>query len=292
MMKRLDGVNCLLMTPFTKQGDIDHDSLRRLIDHVIDGGVSSIVAMGKIGEFDVLTMEERRTIMPIVVDYVADRAPVGFGIINASFDDGLTLGRYAAQAGGDYVMSRPPVDGDIMDYFIRLADQIPVMPYNLGVRGQLSIQEHILPLVQKTGNIVGLKISGLPENVSEAKRLLDIPVLCGSDMNSFLEYQLGADGVISGSATLIPSDEVQLYKLAKQRRWSEARDLYYGKILPLLNYCTFDPHAYSVSKYALYYQGIIDCPDVREPNPDAGEARAKEVREVLEWIGVLSPTPA
>ena len=99
-------------------------------------------------------------------------------------------------------------------------------------------------------------------------------------------------GVISGSATLIPSDDVQLYKLAKQRRWSEARDLYYGKILPLLNYCTFDPHAYSVSKYALYYQGIIDCPDVREPNPDAGEARAKEVREVLEWIGVLSPTPA
>jgi 4-hydroxy-tetrahydrodipicolinate synthase len=291
-MNRLDGVNCLLMTPFTKQGDIDYDSLNRLINHVINGGVSSIVAMGKIGEFGVLTMEERRSIMSFVVDRVAGRVPVGFGIINASFDDGLTLGRYAAQAGGDFVMSRPPVDGDVMDYFIRLTDQIPVMPYDLGEQGELSVHEHILPLVEKTKNIVGLKISGLPDKVPEAKRLLDIPILCGWDLMSLMEYQLGADGVISGSATIIPSDEVQLYKLAKQSLWSEARDIYYPKILPLLNYCTFDPHAYSVSKYALYYQGIIDCPDVREPNPDAGEARAKEVREVLERIGILDPTPA
>jgi len=291
-MNRLDGVNCLLMTPFTKQGDIDYDSLNRLINHVIDGGVNSVVAMGKIGEFGVLTMEERRNIMSFVVDRVASRVPVGFGIINTSFDDGLTLGRYAAQAGGDFVMSRPPVAGDVMDYFIRMADQIPVMPYDLGEQGELTIREHILPLVQKTENIVGLKISGMPDKVPEAKKLLDIPVLCGWDLMSLLEYQLGADGVISGSATLIPSDEVRLYKLAKQSRWGEARDVYYSKILPLLNYCTFDPHAYSVSKYALQYQGIIDCPDVREPNPDAGQARADEVRKVLELIGVLAPTPA
>ena len=122
------------------------------------------------------------------------------------------------------------------------------------------VEEHILPLVQKTGNIVGLKISGLPDKVPEAKRLLDVPVLCGWDLMSLLEYQLGADGVISGSATLIPRDEVQIYELAKQERWDEARDIYYGKMVPLLNYCTFDPHAYSVSKYALYYQGVIDCP--------------------------------
>ena len=284
-MNRLDGVNCLLMTPFTKQGDIDYDSLNRLINHVIDGGVNSVVAMGKIGEFGVLTMEERRNIMSFVVDRVASRVPVGFGIINTSFDDGLTLGQYAAQAGGDFVMSRPPVEGDVMDYFIRMADQIPVMPYDLGEQGELTIREHILPLVQKTENIVGLKISGLPDKVPEAKKLLDIPVLCGWDLMSLLEYQLGADGVISGSATLIPSDEVRLYKLAKQSRWKEARDIYYSKILPLLNYCTFDPHAYSVSKYALQYQGVIDYPDVREPNPDAGQARADEVRKVLELIG-------
>jgi 4-hydroxy-tetrahydrodipicolinate synthase len=292
MMKRLDGVNCLLMTPFTKQGDVDHDGLRREIDHVIDGGVTSLVAMGKIGEFGVLTMEERRSVMSAVVEHVAGRVPVGFGIINAGFDEGLTLGRYAAEARGDFVMSRPPVEGDVMDYFMRLTDLIPVMPYDLGEQGELFVDEHIVPLVEKTGNIVGLKISGMPDKVPEAKRLLDIPVLCGWDLMSLLEYQMGSDGVISGSAALIPRDEVELYQLAKQGRWDEARDIYYGKLVPLLNYCTFDPHAYSVSKYALYYQGVIDCSDVRAPNPDAGAARAKEVREVLSRIGAISSVPA
>jgi 4-hydroxy-tetrahydrodipicolinate synthase len=59
-LKSLKGVNTLLMTPFTETGEIDEKSLCRHIDHVIDGGANSLVAMGKIGEFDVLTMEERR----------------------------------------------------------------------------------------------------------------------------------------------------------------------------------------------------------------------------------------
>lgn len=185
-------------------------------------------------------------------------------------------------------MSRPPVDGDTMDYFRKLADTIPVMIYDLGVRGELSIEKDILPLTQETENVVALKISGLPDKTYEAKKFLDIPALCGWDMMSLLSYEMGSDGVISGSATLVPQDEVELYKLACEKRWEEARELYYSKLLPLLNYCTFDPHAYSVCKYVLYWQGLIATPAVRPPNPDAGEARQQEMRQVLHKIGVLS----
>ena len=290
-MESLRGVNCLLMTPFSESGQIDESSLCRLADHVIEGGAASLVAMGKIGEFSVLTMEERRRTMKVVVDHVAGRVPVGFGIINASFEDGLTLGRYARESGADYVMSRPPVDGDITDYFLRLTDTLPVMVYDQGVRGELSIEGDILPLTQQTGNVAALKISGLPDKVYEAKELLDVPVLCGWDMMSHLAYEMGSDGVISGSATLLPRDEVRLYELAQGKRWAEARDLYYSRLLPLLNYCTFDPHAYSVSKYVLYWQGLISTPAVRPPNPDAGEARRQEVLEVMRRIGVHTRIP-
>ena len=187
-------------------------------------------------------------------------------------------------------MSRPPVDGDVSDYFLRLADTIPVMLYDLGEQGELSIEGDILPMTEKTENIIALKISGLPDKHHEAKRLLDIPVLCGWDLMSLIAYQMGSDGVISGSATLVPQDEVRLYELAMEKRWDEARRLYYGKLVPLLNYCTFDPHAYSVSKYVLYWKGIIDSPAVRAPNPDAGAVRRKEVYEVLKMTGVLGPT--
>ena len=286
-MKRLDGVNTLLMTPYTASNEIDVHGIFRQIDRVVHAGATSVVVQGKIGEYDTYTMDERRDTARAVVEYVNGAVPVGVGIINATFDDGLAVGRIAADTGADYVMSRPPIDGDSHDYFLRLADVVPVMLYDQGLRGEVSIRDDILPLTQQTENIIALKISGIPDKNYEAKRLLDIPVLCGWDLMSLLAYQMGADGVISGSATLVPEHEVRLHDLVKQERWDEARDLYYGVLVPILNYCTFDPHAYSVCKYILKYMGVIENSDVRPPNPDAGEARANEAYEVLRRVGVL-----
>ena len=286
-MKRLNGVNTLLMTPFTESNEIDVDGIFRQIDRVLDAGAASVVVQGKIGEYDTYTMDERLDTAKAVVEYVSGAVPVGVGIINATFADGLKVGKIAAESGADYAMSRPPIDGDTHDYFLRLADIVPVMLYDQGLRGEVSIRDDILPLTQQTENIIALKISGIPDKNVEAKELLDIPVLCGWDLMSFLAYQMGADGVISGSATLVPEHEVRLYELVKQGRWDEARDLYYGKLVPILNYCTFDPHAYSVCKYILKFMGVIENSAVRPPNPDAGEARAAEVYEVLKRVGAL-----
>lgn len=290
-MKKLTGVNTLLMTPFSESGAIDLGGIYRQIDRVLEAGVTSVVVQGKIGEYDTYTMDERRDTARAVVEYVAGRVPVGVGIINAEFDYGLQVGEVARSVGADYVMSRPPVEGVISDYFLRLADIIPVMLYDQGVRGDLSISDDILPLTEATENIIALKISGIPDKNYEAKGLLKTPVLCGWDLMSLLAYQMGADGVISGSATLVPSHEVKLYELVKANRWDEARTLYYDKLVPILNYCTFDPHAYSVCKYILHYLGVIENSSVRPPNPDAGETRAREVYEVLKRVGVLEAEP-
>ena len=286
-MRSLNGVNALLMTPFTPSNEIDVEGIQRQIDRVVAAGVASVVVQGKIGEYDAYTMAERRSVAGAVVEYVDGAVPVGVGIINAAFDVGLEVGRIAADAGADYVMSRPPVNGDLREYFLRLADVIPVMLYDQGQRGEVSIRDDILPLTRETDNIIALKISGLPDKTAEAKRLLSIPALCGWDLMSFLAYRMGADGVISGSATLVPEHEVLLHRLVKAGRWEEARELYYGKLLPILNYCTFDPHAYSVCKYILTYMGVIRSPAVRPPSPDAGETRAREVYEVLKRVGAL-----
>ncbi len=286
-MKPLNGVNALLMTPFTKSGEIDLNGIYRQIDRVLDAGATSVVVEGKIGEYDVYTMDERRDTARAVVEYVDGKVPVGVGIVNAEFDVGLAIGRLTREVGADYVMSRPPVNGHTHDYFLRLADIVSVMLYDQGARGEVSIRDDIYPLTQRTENIIALKISGIPDKNYEAKELLTIPVLCGWDLMSLLAYQMGADGVISGSATLVPEHEVELYNLAMEKRWDEARDLYYGKLVPILNYCTFDPHAYSVCKYILKFMGVIENSDVRPPNPDAGEARAAEAYEVLKRAGVL-----
>ena len=84
----LNGVNCLLMTPFDKEGKVDFNSLAAVADDVIKGGVNSVVGNGKIGEFEVLTQAERREIIDMLVSYVGGKVPVGFGIINATYQEG------------------------------------------------------------------------------------------------------------------------------------------------------------------------------------------------------------
>ena len=111
-------------------------------------------------------------------------------------------------------MSRPPIDGDTHDYFLRLADIVPGDALRPGAARRSSPSAMTsCPITQQTENIIALKISGIPDKNYEAKQLLDIPVLCGWDLMSFLAYQMGADGVISGSATLVPEHEVRLYNL-------------------------------------------------------------------------------
>jgi len=179
------------------------------------------------------------------------------------------------------------VDGDMGEYFSQLADTLPVMIYDQGLQGDLSMEDEVAPICQKNDNIIAVKISGFPDRFEQAKRLLDIPCLAGWDFFSLVAYQLGADGVISGSATLVPTEEVRLYELAMQHKWDEARDLFYSNLVPILNYCTFDPHAYSCCKYFLYYQGLIDVPSVRPPNPDAGAVRRGEIVAILKRLGLL-----
>jgi 4-hydroxy-tetrahydrodipicolinate synthase len=285
-MRMLDGASCLSVTPFTESGEFDERSMRRLVDHIIDGGVASVIGMGRVGEVMYLSMDERAKIMDVVVDQVAGRVPVGFGCIDLTFEEGLTIGRLSRDAGADFVMSRGPVDGDVMEYYRRLADIIPVVVYDLGVQKELSMEEDIVPLVKDIGNIVGMKISGAQEKVTQGKILLDIPVLCGHDMMSLVSYQMGADGVTSGCATLLPREEVKMHELATEKKWDEARDLFYGTLLPIMNYLPGGPGmmGWSVFKNVLKWEGIIESAVVRAPSLPASEARLEEARQVWRRI--------
>lgn len=287
---RLDGVNSLPVTPFTAAGEFDEKSMRRLVDFVIDGGVDSVIGLGRVGEVTYLTMDERGRVIDTVTDQVAGRVPVGFGCIDLTFEEGLTIGQLANEAGADFMMSRGPIDGDVNEYYRRLAEIIPVVVYDLGVQKELSIADDIVPLVAETGNIVGLKISGAQEKVTEAKQLLDVSVLCGHDIMSLVSYQMGADGVSSGCSMLLPREEVRLHELATEKRWDEARDLFYSKLLPVMNYLPGGPGmmGWSVCKNILCWEGIIDSPYVRPPSQPAGAARLEEVRHVWNRIRALS----
>lgn len=284
MARDVTGIQCLVATPFTEDGSaVDEASFRNLVDYVIDRGVDGIVAMGRAGEFESLSMDERRRLMTVTAEHVAGRVPAGIGIINAPYDEGLALGRLARDAGLDYVMSRSPNDGDVMTYFRELTAIVPVMVYDEGARGELSVKDVLAPLIRECANIVAVKVSSEPDKIVELKQAVAVPTLCGWDMMSLIAYENGADGVISGFAGVFPENEVKLLRAVKEGRLDEARQIFYVDCLPALLHLTFDPFAFSAAKYVLSWRGIIRWPTTRTPFVSPlSERRQAELRYVLE----------
>jgi dihydrodipicolinate synthase/N-acetylneuraminate lyase len=104
---------------------------------------------------------------------------------------------------------------------------------------------------------------------------------------SFLAYGFGSEGVVSGSAAVFPKHEVELYHLCMAKKWKEAADLFYGHILPLLNYCLNDPYGPAACKTVLQWQGVVSDPRPRPPFKPINETRRNQLRRAVEWAGLL-----
>jgi dihydrodipicolinate synthase/N-acetylneuraminate lyase len=157
------------------------------------------------------------------------------------------------------------------------------MIYDQGVRGELSIEDELAPLVRDCSNIVAAKVSSEPDRIIELKDLVDVSALCGWDMMSLIAYQNGADGVISGFAGVFPEYEVEISRAVKSGQWDKAREIFYRDCLPPLLHLTFDPYAFSAGKYILYWLGVIKSPTTRAPlTLPLSARRQEELRYVLD----------
>ena len=287
MSTNITGVQCLVMTPFTAQDDIDEEGFRKGIDFALDGGADGIVVIGRVGEYYGLTVEERKRAIDIAQAHVAGRAPLGFGVMDATYDEGLDLTRYGAKLGVDFVLSRGAVDRDPVEYYAAISAELPTIIYDYAEKRQLTIKE-VLSVLGKCDNLVGAKISGPPDKIGELKKHTELPLLCGWDMQSHLAYRFGADGVVSGSAAVFPKLHTKHSQLCVAGRWDEAADLFFGRILPCMNYLGADPYGPAAYKTVLMWQGVIKNPRPRPPFEPLNPTRQAILRQVIEWAGLLS----
>jgi 4-hydroxy-tetrahydrodipicolinate synthase len=274
------------MTPFTAQDELDEDGLCNSIDFALDNGGDGVVVIGRIGEFYGLTMDERKRAIDVAKAHVAGRAPVGFGVMDATYDVGIELARHGARVGMDFVLSRGAVDRNPVEYFKALSAELPTLAYDYAEERELPIEE-VVPIMEACDNLVAFKVSGTSDKIAAMKEHTDMPILCGWDTQSLLAYTFGAVGVVSGSAAVFPTHEVEIYRLCMEKKWDEATDLFHKHILPIMNLSTADPHGPSACKSILMWQGIIENPRVRAPFQPMGENRTEELRRTLRWCGML-----
>ncbi len=211
----LAGVGAAMITPFTADGRVDYEALARMVDHVIEGGVDYIVALGTTAETPTLYMPERAVIAMFITNQIAGRVPLVMGCGGNSTSEVLDQLREFDLRGADAILSvtpyynKPSQEG-LYQHFRTVAEHspLPVILYNIPGRSGVNMTpETTLRLARELPNVIGIKeASG---DIEQMQRILDrrpegFLVLSGDDGMAIDLMRRGGDGVISVAANAFP----------------------------------------------------------------------------------------
>ena len=259
------GVFVAIVTPF-KNGKIDEEALRGLIDFQIAGGVDGIVPCGTTGESATLNHEEHDQVIRIAVDACKGKASVLAGTGSNSTQEAIQLSRNAKNAGADGLLqitpyyNKPNQEG-LYHHFSSIADAVdlPIVLYNVPSRTSVNMVPETVVRLAKIKNIVGTKeasgslqaISKIIDNCGK-----DFTVLSGDDPLLWPILAIGGKGVISVTANILPAKVAALCKAAAIGDIAEARSLHY-ELMDINDSLFIDTNPIPV-KAALHLMGKIE----------------------------------
>ena len=264
-MNKFTGTGVALVTPFLKNGKTDFDSLGRIVNHVIKGGVEYLVIMGTTGESVTLTKEEKKDILKFIGEVGNKRTPVVYGVGGNNTLEAARELEHIDASMADAILSvspyyNKPSQAGIVQHYKTLssATKLPIILYNVpGRTGSNLLPQTTLEIAAKYKNIIGIKeASGNMEQIMYLiqNRNKGFLVISGDDAITMPLIAAGADGVISVIANAYPKQFSTMVRLALQGKIVESRKLHYQllDLIPLL----FAEGSPSGIKYVLSQMGI------------------------------------
>lgn len=228
-----------LVTPF-KSGKVDEKTLRSLVRRQIDAGTDAIVPVGTTGESPTVSFKEHERIIEIVIDAAGGEVPVIAGTGANSTDEALMLTKFAKKAGAAGALlvtpyyNKPTQEG-LYRHYEAIAKQveIPIVLYNVPGRTAVSLAPETVARLSKISNIVAIKeATGSLDQTSHILSLCDITVLSGDDSLTLPLMAVGAKGIISVIANVIPDAVAKMVDSYFSGRHEDAKKLHY-KMFPL-----------------------------------------------------------
>lgn len=216
IQNKIKGVGVALITPFNNY-DIDYDALQRMVDHVIEGGVDYIVALGSTAETATLSLRERQQVYDFIVERTAGRVPIVVGMGSNNTQELVEQLRKFDMHDAVAILSvvpyynKPSQEGIYRHYMaVAEASPVPVILYNVpGRTGVNMTAETTLRLAHASDNIVAVKeASG---DLEQMQRIIDgkpenFLVISGDDGITVELIKRGGVGVISVAANGFVSD--------------------------------------------------------------------------------------
>lgn len=288
------GCGTALVTPFAKNGTVDVDALRRLVDFQLRGGIDFLVPCGTTGETPALEHEEYLGILRVVVQEVNHKVPVIAGVGGNNTRKVSALAAEVEKLRVDGILSvapyyNKPTQEGLYQHFAAVAEstKLPVILYNVPGRTSSNLEPATVARLAEIPNIVAIKeASGSITQQMEV--LARVPagfrVLSGDDSFTFPLMALGGVGIISVISNEIPRQMAQLAHLCLEGKFEEARKLHF-QLLPLMQVNFIETNPIPV-KAALAMMGMIE-ENYRLPMvPMKLENRAK-LEKVLSEQGLL-----
>jgi len=289
------GCATALVTPFRSGGAVDEESLTRLIEYQLTGGIKLLVPCGTTGESATMTEEEDRFVIKHAIELARDRARVIAGTGSNSTAVAIENSKIAEALGADAVLVvapfyNKPTQPGLYAHFRAIAEavDIPIVIYNVPGRTSCNIAaETTLRLARDCENIVAVKeASGNLGQIMEIlrERPEGFRVLSGDDAFTFPMIALGADGLISVASNEAPELMARLVNLALEGNWDEARELHY-RLLPLMD-VNFIESSPGPVKAALAMMNLIQ-ENYRLPLVAIEDKNRIVLRKVLAELGLL-----
>ncbi|MBB5939327.1 4-hydroxy-tetrahydrodipicolinate synthase [Streptomyces zagrosensis] len=280
-----------VVTPFTADGAVDHDSLRGLVRWQLESGSHGISLGGSTGEPSAQTVAERIAAMRTAVDEIGDRVPFLPGTGSHKLDETLELTSAARDMGADAALvitpyyARPTQEA-LYQWYATVAREFPDLPlvaYNVPSRTAVDIAPHtVRRLFTDFDNFVGVKET--TKDFEHFSRVLhacgrELLVWSGIELLCLPLLALGGAGFVSAVANLAPTAVARMYELWEAGEFDAARELHY-RLHPLVDLLFVETNPAPV-KWVLEQQGRITSGHVRPPLVSPSKDALARIRVLL-----------
>lgn len=228
-----DGCTVAMVTPF-RDGAVDIPTLQRAVDWLIDEGVSGLSPAGTTGEAPTLTREEQELVVATVIERAAGRVRVLAGSGSNSTQETVRMTRFAARHGADGALivvpyyNRPTREG-LYAHYATIAESVdvPVVLYNVPSRTGCNLESTTVERLSRLARVVAIKeASGSLDQVSDIINRTKLTVLSGDDSLTLPMLAIGATGVVSVAANLVPRHVVSMIQAFQSGNLARARELH------------------------------------------------------------------
>jgi 4-hydroxy-tetrahydrodipicolinate synthase len=286
------GVGVAIVTPFAN-GKLDVAKLKEQIEFQIAAGVQFLVPVGTTGESPTLTHDEHERVISEVIQLAAGRCKVMAGTGSNCTDEALRLTRRAEKEGADASLQvapyyNKPTQRGFYEHFKAIAEQvgIPHCVYNIPGRSAKNIEPETIAKLAELPNITMVKeATGSLDQCSQILNTTNLTVLSGDDSLTLPMMSIGAEGVISVAANIVPKDLLAMVATAAKGDFVAAAKLHH-KLFPLCR------DMLSLATNPIPVKGAMkllgrDTGELRLPMTELDDSEFAKLRKTLSAYGLL-----